>query len=93
MALRGQFKPPVEPIEKAFRRAIEMIEGVDVPVAIFMIAGKIVVTKSTSGSFEAKTRLLANNLVGVYDWYVDPRDVLDDIKVFYPKESMNKVHA
>lgn len=83
MAHTGQFKPPAMPIAEAHRRAMWMLETCEEGVAIFMVAGVLTSSKKKSASYESRLRALAGNLVGVYEWHVDPRHVLEDIKEFY----------
>jgi hypothetical protein len=83
MAQKGQFKHPVEPLPVAFDRVIDAIERSRARVAVFMVAGKILTTKSTSAAFERNLTRLANNLVGVYDRGADARGVREDLGTFY----------
>jgi hypothetical protein len=84
MAQRGEFKPPVEPLNKALDRAMLLIDGADCDVAIFMVAGEVMSTRRRSQAFENNLARLANNLVGVYDLGADPRCVRADLAMFYP---------
>lgn len=88
MAKRGQFKRPVEPLEKAFQHAMDAIGSNEEGVALFMVAGEIMSTKRTSQSFENNVQRLANNLIGVYDIGADARVVREDIELFYQTEAV-----
>jgi len=83
MAAKGQFKAPVEPIGIAFERVMEAIGEGRGEVAIFMVGGKVMVTKKRSGSFGPNLERLRNNLVGVYDLGADARQVRADLAEFY----------
>jgi hypothetical protein len=83
MPPKGQFLDPVEPLSKAFDRAMEFIDGAGCQVAIFMVAGAVTSTKSKSHSYENNLSRLANHLVGVYDIGADARRVRADLSEFY----------
>lgn len=84
MAQKGHFKSPVEPLEKAFERAMKAIDcHIDESVAVFMIAGEVMCTPSTSKAFENNARVLAGNMVGIYDAGADHRCVKEDLAEFY----------
>lgn len=93
MAHLGQFKAPVLPLAEAHKRAMEMIDACEEGVAIFMVGGKLTSSKKKSAKYPVRLRTLANNLVGVYDWHVDPRYVLADIEEFYRIAEQSKVPA
>jgi len=52
-------------------------------VAIFMVDGKVMVTKKSSRSFDPNIQRLTNNLVGVYSLGADARHVRADLAEFY----------
>lgn len=83
MSQRAQFKPPIEPLQKAFERAMEAIDRGCEGTAVFMVAGRVRATKKGSPSFERNLRRLRNNVVGVYDLGADARHVRDDLAEFY----------
>lgn len=95
MAHKGQLKPPVLPLKQAFDTAMDMIDSTDVPVALFMIAGAVHSTKSTSKSYENNLARLASGLIGVYDQGADARQVLADLQEFYrfPGVNIDAAHA
>tara|TARA_R110001599_G_scaffold171353_1_gene362420 strand:+ start:438410 stop:438682 length:273 start_codon:yes stop_codon:yes gene_type:complete len=83
MANAGQFKKPLMSIADAHKRAMMLLDTCDDGIALFMVGGKITSTRKRSQSYSRRLKTLANNLIGVYDWYVDQRDVLEDIKEHY----------
>jgi hypothetical protein len=99
MAHKGQLKTPVLPLKQAFDTAMDMIDSTDVPVALFMIAGSVHSTKSTSKSYENNLQRLASGLIGVYDQGADARGVLQDLSEFYPTKpvfdgvNIDRVHV
>lgn len=83
MAARGHFKAPVEPLSSALNRAMDAIDIAGEAVAIFMVAGEVLSTRSSSKAFKKNVTRLANNLVGVYDIGADSRRVREDLGEFY----------
>jgi hypothetical protein len=83
MAIKGVLKCPVLPLPEAHAKAMEQIEKNDEPVAIFLIAGKLQITKSSSDSFEPNLQRLQSGLVGVYDMGFDHRALREDLNYFY----------
>jgi hypothetical protein len=80
---KGQLKPPVDPIDVAFGRAMDLIYKNGTACAIFFLGGQIVSTKQSSRSFENNVARLSSGLVGVYDMGVDARHVREDLNEFY----------
>lgn len=83
MALKGEFKPPVLPLNQALEKAMELIDSADCDVAIFMVAGSVTGTKRRSQAYENNVTRLGNNLVGVYNISSDARRVRADLSEFY----------
>jgi hypothetical protein len=83
MRIKGKLNPPVRPIQENFKKVMDLIDSYDVGCAIFMVGGEVMSTKRTSRSFENNLKRLESGLVGVYEFGVDARYVLDDLKEFY----------
>ena len=83
MAAKGQLKPPVAPLQRAFQHAMDVIDSADCQVAIFMVGGEVMATKQTSMAFNNNIERLSSGLVGVYDMGADARGVLEDLGEFY----------
>lgn len=88
MAQRGEFKKPVEPLQKALNYAMDMIGSCEEGVALFMVAGEVMSTKRTSACFDNNVKRLANNLIGIYDYGADVRAVREDIELFYESQAL-----
>ena len=88
MAIRGQFKAPIESLDAAYRRAWQAIEDEPDGVALFMVGGALMITKRRSTAFAGNLIRLQNHLIGVYDNRVDIRQVRDDISVFYQQDQV-----
>jgi hypothetical protein len=83
MPRKGQLRPPMIPLQVAFDRVMESIDGCDDRVAVFMVGGNLMCTKSSSPSFEGNLDRLGGGIVGVYTIAADARHVLEDLKQFY----------
>jgi len=55
-------------------------------VGVFFVGGKVEFMRRTAPTFDKRAKVLANQFVGVYDKAADSRVVMDDLKIFYPKE-------
>lgn len=76
-------KPPILPISQALERAMEMIDGADCDIAIFLVNGALTSTKKRSEQYRTRLMKLSSNLVGVYNAKTDARWVRADLGEFY----------
>jgi hypothetical protein len=75
--------PPVLPLGQALEKAMELIDGADCDIAIFMVDGAITSTKKRSEQYRTRLKKLSANLVGVYNGRTDARWVRADLGEFY----------
>lgn len=83
MAHKGQLVQPKVPLKQAVEHAMEVIDDCRGKVAVFMVGGEVMCTKSSSQAFENNIKRLASGLVGVYDQTADARVVKADLAEFY----------
>lgn len=82
IAAKGQLKPPVQPIERAYSRAIDYLDRYGAG-ALFMKGGEVRFTRMDAPAFNSQVERLASGLVGVYDLGADARHVKEDLMEFY----------
>lgn len=51
-------------------------------VGVFLISGKFLTVKVSSQAFEEQMKRSGDDLVGVYDMFVDIRDLKEDLQLF-----------
>lgn len=83
MPTKGKFSPPALPLGQALEKAMELIDGADCDIAIFMIGGNLSSTKKRSEHYSTRLKKLSCNLVGVYNDRTDARWVRADLSEFY----------
>lgn len=83
MASKGQFKRPVLPLNESCEMVMRAIERSSDGVAVFMLGGQVKCVRKTAAEFNTKTKVLASNLVGVYNLGFDHSSLRADLEVFY----------
>lgn len=84
MPAKGQLMAPKLPLRLTHEQVMKRIDAWDEPIGIFMVGGRILCMRRTAPGFNKRSKVLANQLVGVYDNSIDSRIVMADLKTFYP---------
>ena len=84
MAARGQLIAPKLPLRITHELVMKRIDAWEEPVGVFLVGGQIFCMRRAAPGFNKRSKVLANQLVGVYDDGIDSRVVMADLKTFYP---------
>jgi hypothetical protein len=83
MPAKGQLMAPKLPIRLLHEVVMQRITDSLEPVGIFIVGGNLFVMRRSAPGFDKRSKTLNNQLVGVYNFEIDSRCVMADLKTFY----------
>jgi hypothetical protein len=86
MAAKGQLMAPQITLGEAHARVMTRINSWEAAVGVFFVGGKVEFMRRTAPTFDKRAMMLASQFVGVYDKAADSRIVMEDLRIFYPRE-------
>lgn len=86
MPAKGQLMAPKIKLRRAHEIVMKRIDTWEDAVGVFFVGGKIAFMRSSAPTFNRRAKKLESQLVGVYDLAADSREVLADLRTFYPAE-------